>query len=97
MQHETVTNSTSGAAAILSAWRETDVQPLDRSLAAAREYRCSDEAGADESERTELLNGIAERISNLVKYGHRDDADIYLPLLRHLAGAARPWTEQVCR
>jgi hypothetical protein len=94
---ETVIDSTRGAAAILSAWYEADVQPLERSLAAARQARCSEGTGADESERMELLNGIAERISNLVHYNHRNDADMYLPLLRHLATAARPCAEQACR
>ena len=96
MLQETVTNSTRGAARILSAWPESDVQPLERSLAAARQARCPEAAGAGECERMELLNGIAERISNLVQYGHRSDADIYLPLLRHLAADARPWAEQSC-
>jgi hypothetical protein len=96
MLHETDISSTRGAAAILSAWRENDVPSLERSLAAARQARCSGAAGTDECERLELLNGIAERISNLVAYGHRDDADIYLPLLRHLATAG-PWTQRACR
>ena len=83
--------STRCAAAILKAWRQDDLDLLDRKLARAAvvEELLSDDSG--ESERRELLTGIAREVRRILACGGQQEALVYMPLLENLAHpGARP-------
>ena len=75
------------AADILEAWQESDYQQLDRTLAADATPDCELRADSQELERLEQLQGIANQIRCSLASGQVEDANVYLPLLRHLAGS----------
>lgn len=79
-----MTRSAVCAAGILEAWQESDYQQLDRTLASNATPDC-ELRDSHELERLELLNGIANQIRGSLASGQVEDANVYLPLLRHLA------------
>jgi hypothetical protein len=71
------------AAGILHAWRENNLEQLNREL--ARAARLDPPMDAAEYERAELLGSIAMEMQDMVASGRTDGAGVYFTLLRHLA------------
>ena len=72
------------AAAILDAWGSNNLPVLRRRLDLAAE-NALDVADTGESERLELVGAIAGNLRVLLESGEPSSAELYLPLLRHLA------------
>lgn len=80
--------SASCAADILEAWRENDREQLNRRLAKDATTDFDPNGNAYECERLELLDGIATQLRCSIASGHAQDANVYIPLLQHLAQSA---------
>jgi hypothetical protein len=76
--------STRCAVAILRAWRRHNLDLLDRKLAKAARGD-SDLADTCESERWELLTGIAHEFRRILVSGKVQEAMVFVPLLENLA------------
>jgi hypothetical protein len=85
MTHKHLSNSTLSAAAILSAWRENNLEQLDRNLADASVLHAEPTTSPYESERLDLLGGIAVEMRRMMASGQIPEAAVYIPLLDHLA------------
>ena len=81
---------------ILEAWREDDREQLNRNLAKGVASNFEPRGNSHECERLELLDGIAAQIRCSIASGRVQDARVYLPLLRHLAGPAGPLSNRNC-
>jgi hypothetical protein len=73
------------AAAILDAWGANNLPVLRRRLDSAVENALPAIRDTWESERLELVGAIAGNLRLLLESGEPSSAELYLPLLRHLA------------
>jgi hypothetical protein len=86
--HLTISRSAICAADILEAWTEHDDKQLSQKLARDTTADFEPFASSHENERLELLDGITTQIRGSIASGHVQDANVYIPLLRHLAKTA---------
>ena len=86
--NSTSSRSAISAAEILSAWGDDNREQLNRRLSIDRSSYAECCQDSNEAERLELLEGIASQIGSSIESGRPQDANLYLSLLRHLAGDA---------
>jgi len=83
MTEQLHSGATRRAAEILQAWRSAGRERLQAALASAAVMEWPGDA--TESERAELLSGIAAAMRDMLASGRTEGASASLDLLRHLA------------
>ncbi len=85
MTPHTLSTPTICAAGILRAWRENDLDALNRELIHARCIALRPGEETAEWERAELLGSIAEELQGMMATGSTDGVAVCRSLLKHLA------------
>jgi hypothetical protein len=93
--HLTISRSAICAADILRAWAENDGEQLSQIVARDTTADFEPFASSHECERLALLDGIITQIRGSIASGQVQDANVFIPLLRHLAKTAVTGTPSV--